>query len=251
MFQSPDATHQVFALIPAAGSGSRMNLAQNKQFLQVGKYPVIVRTLRVFENHPAITGYLVIAASEDLNTMNRLIQEYNLIKCLGVTTGGASRQKSVALGLDSLSSKIPDIDNSIILVHDGARCFVSPNVIDRVIEGIVLHHACGAAIQIKDTIKRATAAGLVLETLDRSQLWAIQTPQGARFSTLRIAYDQAQRSGWEVTDDLAVLERTGLMVRLVAGDERNIKLTTPEDLLLAERLADINDNEQRTTNNEQ
>lgn len=244
MVQSTDITQPVYALIPAAGSGSRMNLAQNKQFLQVGKYPVIVRTLRVFENHPSITGYLVIAASEDLNTMNCLVQEYHLTKCLGVAVGGASRQKSVALGLESLSSKISDIDNSIILVHDGARCFVMPAVIDRVIEGILLHLACGAAIPVKDTIKRATTSGLVLETLDRSQLWAIQTPQGARFPMLRVAYEQALESGWEVTDDLAVLERAGVMVRLVAGDERNIKLTTQEDLLLGERLAEIYDSEE-------
>lgn len=243
-------SHQVFAIIPAAGSGSRMNMAQNKQFLQIGKYPVIIRTLRVFENHPAITGYLVVAASEDLVTMNRLIQDYNLTKCLGVTVGGSSRQKSVVLGLESLLNKNPDIDDSIILVHDGARCFVATTVIDRVIEGIALHLACGAAIPVKDTIKRASIDGLVLETLDRSQLWSIQTPQGARFSLLRAAYDQALESGWEVTDDLAVLEKAGVMVRLVAGDERNIKLTTPEDLLLGERLANNLDNEQRTTNSD-
>jgi 2-C-methyl-D-erythritol 4-phosphate cytidylyltransferase len=130
-----------------------------------------------------------------------------------------------------------DLPESLLLVHDGARCFLTPEVIDRVIDGIIRHQACGAAVAVKDTIKQADAGGLVERTLDRSRLWAMQTPQGAWYRIMSQAYDLAEVNCWQTTDDLSLLELAGLPVYLVPGDYRNIKLTTPEDRLLGEQLA--------------
>jgi 2-C-methyl-D-erythritol 4-phosphate cytidylyltransferase len=241
MLQNIERNCPVYVVIPAAGAGSRMQSKQNKQFLQLGRYPAIIRTLRIFETHPAISGCVVAAAAGELDEMRRLTVEYGLTKCLALTAGGSSRLQSVANGLAALGDQVDDLDNSLILVHDGARCFVTPDIIDRVVAGIYKYQACGAAIAVKDTIKRADAGGLVLETLDRSQLRALQTPQGAFYPLLRAAFDRALLEGWPATDDLAVLEMAGIPVHLVAGNERNIKLTTPEDLLLAQQLASLLD----------
>lgn len=227
----------VFAVIPAAGTGSRMNAGQNKQFMQIGRYPVIVRTLRVFEKHPAIKGYLVVAAPAEVNAMRSLLDQFGLKKCLGVTAGGDSRTQSVLNGLEALTCATGFLPASLVLVHDGARCFVTPEIISRVIEGIQKHGACGAAVPVKDTIKRADSHGRVCETPERSQLWAMQTPQGAAFEMLRNASRDAIEQGFFGTDDLAVLEKAGIPVYLVDGDYQNIKLTTPEDRLIAEQLA--------------
>jgi 2-C-methyl-D-erythritol 4-phosphate cytidylyltransferase len=239
------AAQPVFAIIPAAGSGSRMNLGQNKQFLLLGRYPVIIRTLRVFEAHPAISGYVVIATPGEEGAMRRLLADHGLKKCLAVALGGATRQLSVLHGLAALAANWPGNQAALsgcqVLVHDGARCFVTPEIIDRVINGIRQFQACGAAVLVKDTVKLADKNGQVVKTLDRSLLWAMQTPQGSTYGTLRAAYDLAVSHKWQATDDLAVLEMAGLPVHLVSGDERNIKLTTPTDRLLAEQLASLAD----------
>lgn len=234
----------VYAIIPAAGTGSRMQAGQNKQFMAIGRYPVIIRTLRVFDAHPRIDGYLVTASPAEVNAMRSLIISHQLGKCLGVVAGGDTRQASVALGLDALAATADRVSISQVLIHDGARCFVTPEIIDRVIDGISLHRACGAAVPVKDTIKRAGADGQVMDTLERSQLWAMQTPQGAWFRLLSDAYRRAVAENWQTTDDLSVLEQAGIPVWLTGGDYRNIKLTTPEDRLLAEQLAILADREE-------
>ncbi len=231
----------VYAVIPAAGSGSRMNLNKNKQFLQLGRYPVIVRTLLVLESMPEIAGYVAVAAADELAAMQELLIPYKLAKCLSVAAGGASRQDSVANGLAALEKLAGGLPGCPVLVHDGARCFITPDVIRRVICGILQHGACGAAVAVKDTIKQADADGQVTCTFNRDQLWAMQTPQGAWFPLLQKAYELASRNNWQATDDLALLEKSGTPVYLVPGDYRNIKLTTPEDRLLGEQLARLAD----------
>lgn len=232
---------KVYVIIPAAGVGSRIQLPRNKIFLQLGRYPVIVRTMKTLESMHEVKGYIVVTAQGDWSDMQELVKQYGLNKCLGLARGGLSRQESVGNGLDELSNKILDLSGSMVLIHDGARCFVTPAVIRRVIDGIVSHTACGAAVAVKDTIKEADADGLVTETKDRSRLWAMQTPQGAWYPLLHEAYALARANGWQSTDDLSLLEQAGIPVHLTAGDYRNIKLTTPEDLLLGEILATITD----------
>jgi len=232
---------RTYAVITAAGTGSRMQAKQNKQFLPIGRFPLIIRTLRIFEAHLLISGYLVTAAQGEIAAMQDLIRQHELKKCLGVVAGGETRQASVFNGLKELAAQIVDLASSRVLVHDGARCFVTNEIIDRVIAGIDKHGACGAAMPVKDTIKRVSADGCVKETLERSQLWAMQTPQGADLSVLLAAYQRAAIEQWQVTDDLSVLELADIPVWLTAGDYRNIKLTTPEDLLIAEQLAKLED----------
>jgi 2-C-methyl-D-erythritol 4-phosphate cytidylyltransferase len=234
----------IYAIVAAAGSGSRMQAGQNKQFLQLGRFPVIIRTLLAFESHPQVAGFVVVAATEECAAMRGLVSRHGLAKCLAVTAGGATRQASVACGLDALQTCLGPgsrLSSSLVLIHDGARCFVSAATISRVIAGIREHLACGAAIPVKDTIKEASADGQVIRTLARSQLWAMQTPQGAPYALLTQVYARAAQAGWQATDDLTLLEWAGVPVYLVEGDPENIKLTTPDDLLFGEQLALIAD----------
>lgn len=236
-----DPVSPVYIVIPAAGAGTRMNAGLNKQFLEIGRYPVIIRTLLTFDNHPAVTGCLVVAAPDEVKAMRMLIDRFALTKCLGVTAGGETRTRSVFNGLAAIAGIASRHPGSLVLVHDGARCFVTPDVISRVIGGIGKYGACGAAVPVKDTIKQAGPDGSVLQTLDRSRLWAMQTPQGAAFEHLYSACENAIKKDLTATDDLAVLELAGIPVHLVMGDYLNIKLTTPDDRLVAEQLARLID----------
>lgn len=228
----------VYVVIPAAGSGSRMGAGKNKQFLEVGGLPLIIRTLMIFEQEPSISGYVVVTAREDLPAMASLIQRFDCKKLIALAEGGDTRQASVHSGLQKIFESKKDTDTAIALVHDGARCFVTADVIQRCIEGIrEKNAACGAAVPVKDTIKQAGAAGKVEKTLERSTLYAMQTPQGAYFNALLTGYETLEAANQLVTDDLAVMEAAGHPTFLVPGDYRNIKMTTPEDLVLGEALA--------------
>lgn len=226
----------VEALIPAAGAGSRMGGGVNKPFLEILGVPILVRTLQAFEAHEGVAAMTVMAAPGEESRVEALIAGAGLAKVRAVRTGGATRQATVLFGLRYLAGQgfPPD---GLVLVHDGARPLVTRVVIDACIDGARRFGACGAAVPVKDTIKRADPDGLVRETLDRSRLFAIQTPQAFRFQLLLSAHESAAAGGFDATDDLALLERAGGSVRLVAGDYRNLKVTTPEDLRMAEALA--------------
>lgn len=230
----------VYALLAAAGNGSRMSADVNKQFLEIDGLPVILRTIQSFEHHPEISGYLVIAAATDCDRMMALLKPYPLPKLLGIIPGGSTRQESVLFGLRELGHVLQDSGTGVdpvILVHDGARCLVPAAVIDRCIHAIQEKKvACAAAVPVKDTIKQATDEGKVLGTLDRRTLWAMQTPQGAYFSPLVQAYEDITAKQQTVTDDLAVMEAYGHETYLVPGDYRNIKITTPDDLVIGSAL---------------
>ena len=225
----------VYVVIPAAGSGSRMGAGHNKQFLEVGGLPLIIRTLMAFEKSAQINGYVVVTAPEEADAMAILIQRFDLRKLIALAEGGATRQDSVLSGLRKIRDFRKDANQAIVLVHDGARCFVSVAVIERCIEAIRSKNiACGVAVRIKDTIKSASEDGRIEQTLDRSRLWAMQTPQGSVFPALLAAYEQLEATGQQVTDDLAVMEAVGQPTCLVAGEYTNIKMTTPEDLVIGE-----------------
>ncbi len=228
----------VYVVIPAAGSGSRMGAGKNKQFLEVGGIPLIIRTLMAFEHDDRISGYVVVTAQEELEAMASLISRFDCHKLIALAEGGITRQASVLSGLRKIQKSRPDAGKSLALVHDGARCFVTSAVIRRCIDGILEKQAaCGVAVPIKDTIKIANSAGQVEKTLDRNALYAMQTPQGAYLNDLLAGYEKLETSGQQVTDDLAVMEAVGQPTFLVAGDYSNIKMTTPEDLVLGEAIA--------------
>lgn len=218
-----------------------MGLPGNKQFLDINGVPVIVRSLRILNSIEAICGLVVVASAGDCAAMQHLLSACHLSRLMAVTAGGPTRQASVANGLETLRMLADPPQDSPVLVHDGARCFVQPAIVERVISGIREHQVCGAAVPVKDTIKIADATGRVITTPERNRLWAMQTPQGALWHLLYAAYQLASARSYHATDDLEVLEQAGHPAFLVMGDYGNIKITTQEDLPVGEWLTGRHD----------
>lgn len=216
------------AVIVAGGSGRRVGGPVRKQYLEVAGEPVLLRAVRPFVDHPRIGPVVVVLPAEDVAVPPAWLAE------LGVTivAGGAERGDSVWSGLRALASNEADR----VLVHDGARPFVTAAVIDRVLE------ACGgggaiAAVPVTDTIKEVGPDGVIAGTPERARLWQAQTPQGFPFAALVDAYRRARAEGVAATDDAALYERYVGPVRVVMGSHSNLKVTRPADLRLAEALA--------------
>lgn len=213
---------QFGAVIVGGGSGSRLGSDLPKAFVSLGGKPLYHYSLETFAAHPRVRE-VVFVSPEAFRTK---------IGHDGVTVvgGGATRQDSVWNGLSALSAAIDGV-----LVHDAARPFVSIDVIDRLLSAVGEGVGAIAALPLNDTVK-LSRGGAVLETLDRSQLWVAQTPQAFPVFLLKEAYARATAEKWEVTDEASMVERLGSMVRLIPGDSRNFKITTPDDLALAETL---------------
>ncbi|MEG2481535.1 MAG: 2-C-methyl-D-erythritol 4-phosphate cytidylyltransferase [Clostridia bacterium] len=219
-----------YALVLGGGSGCRMDAGINKVFLPLRGIPAIVRAIAPFS--ALCAGAVVVAGKGETEDMQGILSRFGLSHfVLSVVTGGEDRQASVANGLAALPS-----DAEIVLVHDGARAMVSEAVITRVLESVAVHGSGIAAVSVTDTIKRARSSGEVLETLDRNELYAMQTPQGFLVKSLLAAHEKAAQDGYRATDDAALLEHAGMPVFLAQGDRENLKLTTPIDLALAEAI---------------
>ena len=215
------------AVIVAAGSASRMG-GIDKVMANLGGEPMILRTVRAFQNCDAITSIVIVTREDLIRSISGLCRDMG--KVVAVVAGGSSRQESVHLGLNALPK-----GTKLAAVHDGARPLISWQVIDRVVRAANTYGAAAPAIPVKDTIK-VVAGGLVKETPDRSTLMAVQTPQVFDFDLLRGALRKAEEDGAAVTDDCSAVERTGMKIKVVEGDERNLKVTTPMDLKIAELL---------------
>lgn len=215
------------AVIVAAGSASRMG-GIDKVMAPLGGEPMIVRTVRQFQQSDVIREIVVVTRPDLLMPVMDLCHGFDKVKA--VVVGGNSREESVHMGLNTLSKKC-----KLVAVQDGARPLVSWQLIDRVVRAANTYGAAAPAVPVKDTIK-VVAGGLVEQTPDRSTLRAVQTPQVFDFDLLRGALAEAKRRKWSITDDCSAVERMGMKVRLVEGDERNIKVTTPIDLKIAELL---------------
>lgn len=215
-------------IIPAGGSGSRMGIATPKQFCDLAGVPILVRTVRAFENIPGVVAIILAVPAEFLAHARELCNRHHLNKVTSVVVGGKTRQDSVKAGLDALPQ---DID--LVAVHDAARPLVSPRLINACLETAAKNGAALAAIPAKDTIKRADAAKTVIETVDRNALWLAQTPQAARPELLSRAFEKAKQDGFIGTDEASLLEHSGITVSIVEGEETNIKITRPDDLKLA------------------
>ena len=213
------------AVIVAAGSASRMQ-GTDKILEPLAGEPVILRTVKAFQDCDAIREIVIVTCPEKISTISRLCG--GLSKVIAVVSGGDSRQRSVQLGLNALSNKV-----KLAAIHDGARPLVSWQVIDRAVRAANSYGAAAPAIPVKDTIKTVTG-GVVRNTPDSSQLQAVQTPQVFDFDLIRGALKKAFEDGAAVTDDCSAVERLGMSVKIVEGDERNIKITTPLDLKIAE-----------------
>lgn len=215
------------AVIVAAGSASRMG-GIDKVMAPLGGVPMIVKTVGAFQHCDAIEEIVIVTRQDLIAPIQELCREMDKVRA--VVTGGASRQESVWLGLNAFSGKI-----QLAAVHDGARPLISWELIDRTVRAANSYGAAAPAIPVKDTIK-VERGGLVESTPDRSHLRAVQTPQVFDFDLLRGALQKARDDGAEVTDDCSAVERLGMKIRLVEGEERNLKVTTPLDLKIAELL---------------
>ncbi|MFC0469772.1 2-C-methyl-D-erythritol 4-phosphate cytidylyltransferase [Halalkalibacter kiskunsagensis] len=216
-------------VIPAAGQGKRMKAGRNKQFLKLAGEPLIVHTLRLFENDSWCENIILVANKTEHQMMWNLAKEMGFQKISGVICGGEERQQSVKNGIDSLHKE------QIVLVHDGARPFITVDVIHRLVETAMEKRAVTVAVPVKDTIKRVKK-GKVVDTLNREELWQIQTPQAFQLSLLQEAHTRAKQEGMIGTDDASLVEWLGHEVCVIEGDYQNIKLTTPDDMLLAEAI---------------
>lgn len=218
----------VAALIVAAGRGSRAGPGAPKQYRPLAGEPVLRRTLSAFAAHPLISSVMAVIHEDDREAYG--IASAGLAKLLPPCIGGATRQASVRAGLERLAVTPPDY----VLIHDGARPLVPARLIADCISALAEHAGALAALTVTDTIRRATAAGLAGETVDRTGLWRAQTPQAFRFDVILDAHRRA--SGGDYTDDVAVAAAAGIDVAMVEGDEDNIKITSAEDLRRAERI---------------
>ena len=226
------------ALVAAAGSSTRMG-GINKLLQPLDGVPVLVRTLTALQRAGRIDEIVVAAREEDVVEISRLCRTYGITKCAKVVRGGESRTHSVLLA--ALEAR-PDAE--LLAVQDGARPLVTPELIDAVAEAAARTAAAAPAVPVKDTVKVVRADGTVDRTLDRDALRAVQTPQIFEASVLKAALQSALEAGAAVTDDCYAVERLGKRVYLVEGDEENLKITTPVDLLLAEAI--LKDREERT-----
>lgn len=216
------------AVIAAAGSSSRMGT--DKMMLPLGEEPVIIHTVRALEISPMISEIVIVTREDLLVPLAQLCRDYGFSKVSKVIRGGATRVESVYQGVCEVTS-----DPKLIAIHDGARPFVSAKVIEAAILQAEKSGAAAPALPVKDTIKR-TKDGLVEETVDRSELYAIQTPQVFDADLIRAALKKALDDKAEITDDCSAVERIGMKVVLTEGAEENFKLTTRGDLLLAQGI---------------
>ncbi len=223
-------------IVVAAGRGVRAGDGERKQYRAVGGVPLLLRALRPFASHPRIGPIVVVLPPEDAAKPPDWLAPL-LSDRLTVVGGGEERQHSVANGL----ARLPE-STRLVLVHDAARCFADTGIIDRVIA--VAEHGAAAvpAVPVADTVKETDTAGLVVRTVPRERLVAVQTPQAFPRAMLETAHQRARgEPGAVATDDAALCERIGAPVRVVAGSPRNIKVTTAEDFLLAEAFAAAGD----------
>lgn len=215
------------AVVPAAGSGRRMGGGSPKQFLLLGGVPVLVRTLAILGSSKALGGIVVVAPPAAVERTRRLVARHRLPRVLAVIPGGRERQESVWLGLQALP---PAAD--LVLIHDAVRPFITPGLVEAVVDAAGRFGAAACGLPVRETIKR-TREGFVEATVDREGLWLVQTPQAFRLTLLWEAHEKARRDGFLGTDDAVLAERMGAPVRMVAGLLENFKITTPEDLARA------------------
>ena len=221
----------VSVIFPAAGQGRRMKAGQNKVFLELAGLPILVHTLRRF-SQVAEVGQLILAVGQsEIEDVRQMLQGVSSLKPYEIVAGGSERQYSIANAMKLVSE-----DADVVLVHDAARPLVSEETILGVIEAARVVGGAIAAVPEKNTVKVISAEGLVEHTPPRESLWAVQTPQGFRREILFQAYAKAEEDGFLGTDDASLVERLGVPVQVVRSDYRNIKITTPEDLVIAEAL---------------
>ena len=217
------------AIIPAAGTGSRMQAGVNKQYLLLAGRPILFHTLSRFAAHPRIDQICIVVPAEEINyCRTEIVERYSLPKVSAIIAGGPTRQDSVANGLLNCNAAVDDL----VIIHDGARPLLRATDLDALLDAADASGAATLGVPVKDTIK-SVQDGVIVATLDRSSLWQVQTPQVFRYWLLLAAHSQARADGFAGTDDAMLVERLPHPVTMVAGSYCNIKITTPEDLAIA------------------
>lgn len=221
----------VSVIIAAAGNSTRYGTGNSKQFLLLEGVPVLIKSVQAFEQIDEVKEIIITARKQDFDVIESFLQQYNIKKVKSVVEGGATRQDSIAAAVKKVSE-----ETEIIAVHDGARPLVSKETIIGVIEKAVEKGAAACAVPVKDTIKIIDSSGKIVTTPDRASLRAVQTPQVFNFALYKEAIDKAVSESKQYTDDCQLIESMGHPVYLTDGDYENIKITTPDDLLVAEKF---------------
>lgn len=223
---------KIVAIIPAGGLGKRLGGDIAKQYLCLNSLPVLVHTIRVFQKSDVISEVVLVVPQDDIASVRKqIVEKYGLTKVSTIVAGGHERQDSVRNGLRAIAMKC-----DVVMVHDGVRPFVTGEMIARVAAAAADTGAASIGVKAKDTIKETTDENRVTGTLPRHNLWQTQTPQAFQYELLCKAYEAAAGDNFYGTDDASLVERLGAEVRMIAGSYENIKITTPEDLMMAEAL---------------
>jgi 2-C-methyl-D-erythritol 4-phosphate cytidylyltransferase len=222
----------ISALIVAAGQGRRMGTARRKQYLQLGDRPLLVHTLRVFDQCPEVQSILLVVPPTEMDFCeNEILPGASLKNEVKLIAGGLRRQDSVFNGLQYLGD-----GRGVVLIHDGVRPLVPMALIQTCIRGARQWGACIPAVQVVDTLKQIDAEGNILRTMPRESICMAQTPQAFRLPIIHRAHQEARRLDREATDDASLVEALGIPVHVIIGSRENIKITTPEDMDYAQAL---------------
>ncbi|MFH1951678.1 MAG: 2-C-methyl-D-erythritol 4-phosphate cytidylyltransferase [Pseudomonadota bacterium] len=221
------------AVIPAAGSGIRMQSDRAKQFLNIEERPLLAVTLTPFQDCREVEAIVLVVPSDDVKyCREEIVRRFGFTKVQKVIAGGERRQDSVRFGLEATEGKY-----DIVLIHDGVRPVIEKGLLRTVIKAAMTHRAVITALPAKETVKEVNDRHEVVRTYERQRVWMVQTPQAFHYQDILKAHRQAIEEGWEeATDDARLMERLGVPVKVVEGSERNIKVTTPYDLELARFL---------------
>ena len=220
------------AIVLAAGKGTRMNAGMNKQFMLINDRPLLAQTLAAFQSCNAIDSIILVAGRDELKACKeQIIDRYGFDKVDKLVPGGSERQQSVYNGIMELED-----DCSIVVIHDGARPILPEGIIERCIEGAKIYGAVSAGMPAKETIKILNEEGFVQYTPERGKVWVTQTPQAFKRDIIEKAHETANIKGISGTDDAFLVECMGINVKMLEGSYENIKITTPEDIILAEAI---------------
>ncbi|OGP68333.1 MAG: hypothetical protein A2W27_11490 [Deltaproteobacteria bacterium RBG_16_44_11] len=219
------------AIIPAGGAGKRLNAKQAKQYLLLDDTPLLIHTLKVFQKAKIINEIVLVLPKDYVASAKQLINNYGLTKITAVVAGGKERQDSVKNGIAAINGKC-----DVVVIHDAVRPFVTEELITKVVVAAKLTGAASIGVKAKDTIKETKKDNLVAATIPRQNLWLTQTPQAFKFELLKKAYKTAYDKKYYGTDDASLVERIGKKIKMIEGSYENIKITTPEDMIMAEAL---------------
>ncbi len=219
------------AIIVAAGSSSRMGKNINKQLIEIGNKPVIAHSIGAFQNSYLVNEIILVCKDEHVSIMRKIVRDYNFSKVKSIVPGGKTRQISVFNGIKELSDK-----SKYILIHDGVRAMIREDVINEAIIEAQKYEALALAVPVKDTIKIVDGENFVNGTPERDTLWAVQTPQIFEKNLYVKAMNDAEEKMQDYTDDCQLIENIGVKVKIFMGSYDNIKITTPEDIYIAETI---------------